>query len=132
MRNTKLIGDVTETKVLSALVEKGWAMSVPWGENCKYDLVGDDGDKIHRIQCKTGRLRNGSVIFRTHTSHVHRGGGLEGYKGKADLFGVYCPDNGSIYLIPVDEVPDTYAYLRVEPTKNNQSEGIRFAKEYKL
>lgn len=129
MVNTKDVGDLAELKVATALVEKGWAVSIPWGENSKYDLLADDGEKIHRVQVKAGRLRNGAILYNTYTSHHHRGGGSEYYGDAVDYFGVYCKDLDSVYLVPSGEAEGT---LRVEPTRNNQSEGIRFAEEYKI
>jgi hypothetical protein len=36
-------------------------------------------------------------------------------------------------LVPVDSVPgSSIAYLRVDPTVNNQSKRIRFAKDFEL
>ena len=43
---------------------------------------------------------------------------------------IYCPD--TCYLIPIDEVSDTEASLRVELPKNKQKSGIRLASDYVL
>ena len=43
----------------AALIEAGYAVSKPFGENQRYDLVIDDGETLARVQVKTGRLRNG-------------------------------------------------------------------------
>ena len=29
-----------------------------------------------------------------------------GYRGEADLFGVYCPDTREVYLVPVNDAPE--------------------------
>jgi hypothetical protein len=47
-----------------------------------------------------------------------------------DYFGVYCPDTRQVYLVPVEAVPDRGANLRVETPRNNQSKGVRWAKDY--
>ncbi|MFN2640513.1 MAG: group I intron-associated PD-(D/E)XK endonuclease [Actinomycetota bacterium] len=57
-------------------------------------------------------------------------GGHRAYKGEADLFGVYSPDNGGVNLVPVDAVGNRLGSLRVDPTRNNQSEKIRWARDY--
>lgn len=116
-----------------ALMRKGWSISVPWGENSKYDLVVDDGKSLLRIQCKTGRVRKGVLLFNTYTSHVHRDGKQEGYKGKADYFGVFCSENDKCYLVPVADVPEaTTGSLRLTPTKNKQEKGIKYAVAYEI
>lgn len=131
MRNTKLIGDISESKVISALVEKGWTVSIPFGENSKYDLIADSGEELFRVQVKTGRLSAGVIVFNGYTSHAHRGGESEGYRGKADLFGVYCPELDAVYLVPVEEVPEGKVYLRVENSKKEDSR-IRWAKDFEI
>lgn len=134
MRDTKSIGEISEAKLLACLLEKGWLISIPFGERGKYDLIADTGEELLRIQVKTGRLRNGVVLFNTRTSHYHRGGADENYKGKADLFGVYCPDLDSTYLVPVDRAGTGACSLRVEAakTKANNQYGMRYAKEYEV
>ena len=48
-------------------------------------------------------------------------------------FGVHCPDTDAVYLVPIKEVgPHTSAYLRVEPAKNNQAKGVRWAMDYEV
>ncbi len=86
-----------------------------------------------RVQCKTGRLRNGSVIFSTRSVRSNRGGWfVRDYGGDIDLFAVFCPDTGQVYAVPVDEAPAGYANLRVAPTANKQSRGIRWAADFEL
>ena len=46
---------------------------------------------------------------------------------------MYClPDTDAVYLVPITDVPDRGACLRVKPTKNNQAKGVRWAKDYVL
>ena len=60
---TKQMGDASEALVLSRLVEAGLTVLVPWGDNTRFDLTAMCGDVVLRIQCKTGRQRNGYVDF---------------------------------------------------------------------
>jgi PD-(D/E)XK nuclease superfamily protein len=54
------------------------------------------------------------------------------YIGLADLFGVFCPETGSVYLVPVEAVPRSAVYLRLTPAHNNQRLGVRFAADYEI
>ena len=56
---------------MAALWDAGYAVSVPFGENTRYDLVIDDGQRLARVQCKTGRLRKGAIIFKTASTYAH-------------------------------------------------------------
>ena len=103
-RNTKRVGDISEIMVLGALIRADYYVSVPFGENQRYDLIAEKDNVLYRVQVKSGRLRKGAILFACYSSHGHRGGGLRRYDGEVDLFGVYCPDVDSIYLIPMAEI----------------------------
>ena len=60
-----------------------------------------------RIQCKTARYyeAQGCLEFNTAITYARLGGKphiTKGYEGEADYFGVYSPDTGKIYLVPVE------------------------------
>jgi hypothetical protein len=57
---------------------------------------------------------------------------VRGYEGEADIFVVYCPENGHTYAVPVDEAPTGYMNLRVDPPLNGQERRVRWAHQYEL
>jgi PD-(D/E)XK nuclease superfamily protein len=57
------VGQRTEAIVLAELVRRGYRVLTPFGTNQRYDLAIDLGDRFLRAQCKTGRLRRGTIIF---------------------------------------------------------------------
>ena len=131
MRDTNAIGAMSEGHVLARLITLGYTVAIPFGV-ARYDLVLDMPDGLKRVQCKTGRLRDGAVRFMT----VSRG--MTGktvrcrsYQGDADLFGVYCPENGKVYLVPVDNNRSVVS-LRVDPPKNGQVVGLRMARDFEI
>ena len=131
LRDTNKIGDICEVKVLADLVGKGYTVLQPFGDNARYDLVVDNGTKFIRIQCKSGRLRDGCVLFNTYSTHTHRGGAAKkGYAGEADVFASYCPDTDEVYYVSVDEAPTARLQLRVEPPTKCDSK-IKYAKSYR-
>lgn len=135
MANSKTVGELTELVIMTELTRRGKTVLVPWGDNQRYDLAVDEGEgRVTRIQCKTGRLKQskGVIVFATCSSYAHRGKGKKSYRGEADEFYVYCPDNGKIYVVPVMEASRREMWLRVEPTKNGQAQNVRWAKDYEL
>lgn len=124
-------GNLSEAKILAALVAAGYFVSVPFGDGHKYDLVIDDGQRIQRVQCKTGRVRNGVLLFCAY-SQSGNGAVKMNYRGLADLFAVLNPDNDKVYLVPVDEVGVTDVSLRLAPTLNMQAQRVRWAEFYLL
>jgi PD-(D/E)XK endonuclease len=126
---TALKGNTTEAAVLRALVERDFAVLVPFGEGHPYDLVVHlAGRSFARVQCKTGRVKNGYLLFNSRSTDHGRGPGT--YLGLADLFGVYCQPIGAVYLVPVRDVPVGAPHLRLEPTRNNQRSRVRYAADY--
>jgi hypothetical protein len=134
-RDTKAIGDRSEAVVLAALVERGYLVAIPFGENHRYDLIADDGKRLMRIQVKSGRLRGGAIRFSCCSTHQHRRNGPTAsrpYFGQIDFLAVSCPETGKVYLIPESETVATKGHLRVAPTANRQARRIRWAATFEL
>jgi hypothetical protein len=136
VEHPKAIGDRTTMAVMLALREVGYVVLVPFGENTRYDLVIDDGLNLLRVQCKTGRLRLGSVVFATCSTYGHHANARmirRHYQGQIDFFGVYCPETEGVYLVPLEDVPTRSAVaLRVLPSRNRQRKKIRWAADYEI
>ena len=128
------IGQKTEAIILSELVKLDLKVLVPFGINHRYDLVVDTGDQFLRIQCKTGKLKDGVVAFNSKSVHAHRGKVDRPYTSEEiDVFAVYCPQNDCLYWVPIEDVEGmNRPFLRVEPAKNGQVKDIRWAYEYEL
>jgi hypothetical protein len=135
MRNTSQIGETSRWQIIAALDRRGKQMLLPVGDHLRYDLAIDDQGTILRVQCKTGRLRNGAVTFATCSidSRSQQGKCIRrSYQGEIELFGVYCPDNGRCYLVPVREVASFVGYLRIDPPRNGQKTRILWAEDYEI
>jgi hypothetical protein len=128
---TREKGNLTEAKILAALVAAGYSVSIPFGDGHKYDFVIDDSVSLRRVQCKTGRVKNGVLIFCAY-SKSGNGSVRADYRGLADIFAVLNPESGNVYLIPVNEVGVTDVSLRLAPALNNQTQGVRWAEFYLL
>lgn len=131
--NSNSIGAHTEGRVLAALLQAGYVVAIPFGV-ARYDLVIETPKGFKRVQCKTGRLRSGAVVFNTYSlGNVRRTGqySTQPYQGSADLFGVYCPDTDKTYLVPVDgNVAEIR--LRVDQARNGQQINVRWAVDYEM
>jgi len=135
-KHPKDIGDRSTLAIALALQDRGWATFIPFGENTRSDLLVDNGTRLLRVQCKTGRLRNGSVMFKTCSSYAHHRNPkvpIRTYAGEIDAFAVYCPELGSVYLVPIEDVPvSSAAALRVTPARNCQVRRVRQAASYEI
>ena len=127
------VGQRTEAAILSHLVRAGYGVLLPFGVNQRYDLVLDLDGAFVRAQCKTGRYRRGVIAFSAQSVVTSKTRNVtRGYRGQADVFLVHCPDFESVYCVPVDEAPGTAMSLRVEPTRNGQSDRVHWARDYEL
>ena len=134
VRDTTFQGDVTETQVAAALVRRGMRILRPLSSAARYDLLIDDDDgHFTRIQCKTGILRHGCVVFRLYSVSGHDTANRP-YVGQADAFGVYCPQTNRSYLVPLAAISSCrfFASLRVEPARNGQRVRTRAAEEFAI
>jgi PD-(D/E)XK endonuclease len=127
------VGTRTEGAILSELLRRGYSVLLPFGPNQRYDLVLDIDGSFMRVQCKTGRLRNGCVMFPAYSMRSNtRKSWRRDYKDDVELFLVYCPETGGIYAIPIEEATHTHGTLRIDPTANGQDKGVRWARDYEL
>jgi hypothetical protein len=136
VEHPKAKGDRTTLAVMLALQDAGFAILVPFGENTRYDLVIDEGRTFSRIQCKTGRLRDGTVLFNTcscYGHHLNPRTSRRDYRGEIDYFAVHCPETGWVYLVPIEVIPNkSHGSLRVDPPLNNQRRYVRWAADFQL
>jgi len=130
--NPKAIGEKSEGQVLARLLSLGKTVLIPFGDNQRYDFVVEDDGKFVRVQCKTGRVKDGRVSFPSSSSSYHRGGGRKDYRGQVDFFGVYCEGTNECYWVPVNVAPVTECVLRLEAPKNKEKSRTRWAKDFVL
>ena len=134
MKNTTGRGDLSEFEIATALMRAGKRVLRPLSAGLRYDLAIDGGDgTVVRVQCKTGVLKNGVISFRVCNADARRPRGVP-YQGQIEAFGVYCPQNGRTYLIPMNAVVanSSTAKLRLEPARNGQKRGVRFAEVFEV
>lgn len=119
--------------MLSALIQVYPTVLVPFGDNKRYDFVVEDNDgNFQRIQCKTGRYRNGVIKFATSSSTAHRkNGGHQSYHGQIEFFAVNCPDFAEVYLVPVGITGSRELCLRMDPPMKSDPR-VKWAKDFLL
>jgi hypothetical protein len=131
LKTTHKVGERSEACILGEAIRAGYVVSIPFGGGHRYDFILDDGKRLWRIQCKTGRLRDGCVRFNTCSVNIK--GKRKSYKNEADSFMVYCEQLEKVYFVPVDKVSDCEAYLRVsQPVGNKNYSRIKWAKDFEF
>jgi hypothetical protein len=114
---------------MSALLRQGHTVLVPFGDDQPFDLVVHDRQgRYWRVQCKTGRERDGRVMF--NSCSTDHGRGRLDYVGRADVFGVWCPTVDRVFIVPVADAAGYVTTLRLRPTRNAQARRIRHAEDF--
>src|SRR5690349_15141913 len=68
-RNTNSIGDASESAITTRFIQLGYIVLTPFGGNQRYDLVIENAEgDLHRVQCKTARMRTTPLSFVIHQS----------------------------------------------------------------
>ena len=135
--NTKQVGNLTELQCMTRLYELGCKVSVPFGNAEKYDLIIDINNRLYKVQCKHAKENKNEhnqlshITFKcTWTGHNTQGYKKNLYtKEEVDFFATFF--NNECYLIPIEEC-SAEKCLRILPTKNNQTKGVSFAKDYQI
>lgn len=129
---SKQKGNLTELQCLTAFYENGCHVSLPYGENSRYDMIVDVDGQLIKVQVKTSSSKTeNSISFSCRSSHVNCSGtiNVKYTKEEIDYFATFW--EGQCYLIPVSEC-STQKTLRFEVPKSGQIKGISFASNYRL
>ena len=132
---TKRLGNLGELKALATFAEYSIPVYLPYGEDERVDFIAEFGGKLHRIQVKsTDVYENGKIKISTRSTAVNtKESKTHTYtEEEIDYFVFYYKGADQVYIMSVQEAPSGYVYLRLEPPANNQTKGIRFAKDYLL
>jgi hypothetical protein len=129
--HTKNKGDFGLFQAQLDLVKKGYGILLPMTEHETFDLVAYKEGKFLRVQVKYRRARNGAILVPFKSSWADRHGVHTAFMDKTnvDLVCVYCPDTDRCYYVD----PRRFGYnlsLRIEETRNRQSKGVWFAKDF--
>ena len=108
-------------------------VSKPLVQSSRYDFIVDIKNKLYKIQVKTGKFKENSFLeISTSTSHTNTKGtkDISYTSNDVDFFATIY--EGQCYLIPFEKCGKRMQRLRFVPTKNGQTQGILFAKDYKM
>jgi hypothetical protein len=134
MAPLKQKGDLAELMVAADLRRRGYKISIPFGEDCDYDLVVERRGELERVQVKYD-TSDGCVVTVRCRSHSLTNGRVRATKrytaAMVDWIAVWDSTSGTPYYVP-SSVFDGFAtmHLRLSPTRNNQALGIRHAADF--
>lgn len=115
-------GDVTEAVVIAELKRRSIPVSLPFGDNERYDLVLETpAGRLLRIQVKTGRLTDGTVEFHGTSQQTNASGHVyKPYEGDVEYIVVYCHELDAMYLVGEAEFDQSLSLRVDEPAVANR------------
>lgn len=133
MLSSHFIGEITEQQVALEFLKLGILVSKPLVQSSKYDFIADINHNLYKIQVKTGTFKENAYLeFATSTSHTNTKGTLNLSYSKQDVDFFATIYENQCYLIPYDLCGKRAQRIRFVPTKNGQTKGILFAKDFHL
>jgi len=89
-------------------VNKGFNISLPFGDNCAYDCVLDSGSKLSRIQIKStsGSEKNTRSSSRYAFNLKHSINNIPYSSNQVDYYALVCLDLRVFYIIPQSVLAD--------------------------
>lgn len=127
-------GILTEEFLKLWFLRKGFSVSVPIGDDDRYDFIVDIHfqGKLLRMQSKTANLtrKSGYLNFKASSEHRNSQGNYRMKYSKADIdyFCTINPETEQVYIVPV-EACGNEVYLKLAPSEQKGS-NTRFATDY--
>lgn len=133
MVEKKQKGNLTELQCIAAFYEIGYSVSIPYGENSRYDFIADVDGHLIRVQVKSSSTKDDGKSY-TFSCRSSRTNGKRTItkrytKLEIDYFATFI--NGRCYIVPVEECSNSKC-LRFVKTNNNQQEYVNFEENYRL
>jgi hypothetical protein len=136
--NNKLKGDIAEAVFTAECLKRGWVVSKPFGDNCRYDAILDRGKGLERIQVKSSTFSEKRGVIEAATRRIYnnqtKGQICNSYsKDEIDAFVIYSPELNKLFYLPIEEQENKkYVNLRVTSNEKTKSPNIRWASKYEF
>ena len=136
MAPLKTKGDLAELKVACDLVERGYRVAIPFGEDHDFDIVfwRDAGD-LQRVQVKHVTSDGSVIVIQCRSLSLTNGKvkRIKRYTAETiDWIAAYDRTSRRCYYVPASELGtgrDVFC-LRLVPTRNGQRIGVHYAEDY--
>lgn len=140
--NNKQKGSIAEAVFTAECLKRGWIISKPYGDNCRYDAILDRGNGLERIQVKSSTFSTERGAIQAATRRIYnnqtKGQICNTYTKKdIDAFVIYSPELDKLYFVPIEE-QENKKYINIRVTSSNKAAttpknpSIRWADKYIL
>jgi len=127
MEESAVKGNCAELASMHYLQSLGCGISIPFG-SLRYDFIIDYKNKLYRIQCKSGKLKNNDEYLYVQLTSGNNKRVKFYDDSEIDFFCTAIA--GKRYLLPKEEIKTRTFTLRLVEPKNKQELGIHMAQDY--
>jgi len=114
MRNTKSLGDLAELAFTYQAMIRGWLVSVPVGDNARYDRIVDNGTNLLRIQVKSAGVLSSSNRYNVSIGRHLPTGAVPYLSTEIDFLAIYIFPENRWFIVPVQETGGRVA-VKIRP-----------------
>ena len=123
--NSKDKGNIGESIVLAEFIKRGIQVSIPFGDNARYDLIAEFNGKLNKVQVKycnqlsaTGSVSCPCVSSTNHTTNKH----LSTYENDVDYMCFYLACWDIVTIVPIEQIgiKKTISFRLDKPKTTNQ------------
>lgn len=126
-------GILTEERLKLWFLEHGYSVSVPIGDDDKYDFIVDFNGRLLKLQSKTSNLTRspGCLNFACASIHSNSNGSTRRKynSNEIDYFVTLHPETKQVYMVSVSECGNEFN-LRLIPPKNGKWSNAHKAIDY--
>lgn len=128
----QITGITTELIVAQKLIELGYIVSVPYGNNSRYDLIVDTDTDCYRVQVKHASLNdNGSYTVKTSNSVATTTKNMCKFYTKKDVDFIITIIQDQLVVIPVELVENSVSKVfRTELPKYGTKSTCNLIQDY--
>lgn len=135
MAPLKAKGDLAELRIATDLVERGYQVAFPFGEDNDFDLILIRGDSLERVQVKHCTSDGCVIPVKCYSASLTNGRVREVKHYTAaliDWLAAYDSTSKRCFHVPASLLGDgrSVLHLRLTPARNCQRLGIRMADDY--
>jgi hypothetical protein len=131
----KAKGDLAELKVATDLIERGYGVALPYGEDWDFDLVLARDDRLERVQVKYAASKDGVIPVECRSRSLTNGKVMRTKRYTAstiDWLAIYDRTTERCFYLPASELGAgrSTLSLRLTATRNGQTARVRYAEHY--
>lgn len=132
---SKELGILGETKSLTKLIEMGYTVSIPYGDNAPYDfLIHKSGSNILKVQVKTStQTKNGKTTFELsrRRGNTSRREDVAYTSADIDYYILYSACRDKVYAVNFNECESSHSFnIRYEPPINGRYDNVNMENDY--